>query len=148
MLDAFVLESLEQTRRLLQEQQIDLPKRLREIDKLMPRKRTMEDYTIIKQKRKKEGFVYCVRYYVKGKVLPTKFSLKTTDRAEAETRAADWRDDLLQTYGIRENRGNTFYNQLSGYYAEGSKLLAESLQTNRQISEKLIKKYHSFMALQ
>jgi hypothetical protein len=44
---AFVLESLEQTRRLLLEQQIDLAKRLREMEKLMPRKRTTEDYTIV-----------------------------------------------------------------------------------------------------
>jgi hypothetical protein len=42
MLNTFVLESLEQTRRLLLEQQTDLAKRLREIDKLMPRKRTTE----------------------------------------------------------------------------------------------------------
>jgi integrase len=145
MLETLVLESLEQTRRLLQEQQTDIARRLREIERLMPRKRTAEDHTIIKQKRKKEGFVYCVRYYVNGKVLPTKFSLKTTDRAEAEQRAVDWRDDLLKTYGTQERRGNAFYNQLSGYYAEGSKLLEESLQTNRQISKKLIKNYDSFI---
>jgi hypothetical protein len=73
--DRILLENLEQTRRLLAGQQIELAKRLREIERLMPKKRTAEDYTIFKQKRKKEGFVYCVRYYVNGKVLPTKFSL-------------------------------------------------------------------------
>jgi integrase len=145
MLANKVLESLEQSRRLLLEQQTEIAKRLREIEKLMPRKKTAEDYTIIRQKRKKTGFVYCVRYYVNNKVLPTKFSLKTTDKTEAEKRAIDWRDDFLKTYGVQERRGNDFYNLLSGYYAEGSKLLAESLQTNRQISKKLIKTYHSFV---
>jgi hypothetical protein len=71
-----MLEGLEQTRNLLLNQQIELAKQLREIEKLMPRKRTAEDYTIIKQKRKKNSFVYCVKYYVNGKLLHTKYSLK------------------------------------------------------------------------
>jgi hypothetical protein len=73
-----MLGGLEQTKTLLLNQQIELARQLREIEKLMPRERT-EDYTIIKQQRKKESFVYCAQYYVNGKRLPTKFSLKTTD---------------------------------------------------------------------
>jgi integrase len=145
MLDRILLENLEQTRRLLVEQQVELAKRLREIEKVMPKKRTTEDYTIFKQKRKKEGFVYCVRYYVNGKVLPTKFSLKTTDFEIAEKRAVSWKDSFLATYGVQEKRGNAFYNLLSGYYAEDSKYLAESLLTKRQLSTKLIKGYNSFI---
>ena len=140
-----MFESLEQTMRLLLNQQIELAKQLRGIEKLMPKKRTNEDYTIIKQKRKKEGFVYCVRYYVNGKLLPTKFSLKTTDLETAKIRAVSWRDSFLNSYGKRENRSVAFYNLLSGYYAEGSTLLAESLKTNRHLSNKLIKTYHSFI---
>jgi integrase len=145
MLDRILLENVEQTRRLLLRQQIELAKRLREIEKLMPKKRAKEDYTIFKQKRKKEGFVYCARYYVKGKVLPTKFSLKTTDFEIAEKRAVAWKDSFLANYGKRGDYGCPFYNLLSGYYAEDSKYLAESLLTKRQISKKLIKGYNSFI---
>jgi integrase len=145
MLESILLKNLEQTRRLLLDQQVELAKRLREIEKVMPKKRTAEDYTIFRQKRKKEGFVYCARYYVNGKVLPTKFSLKTTDYEIAERRAVSWKDSFLANYGKRGNYGCPFYNLLSGYYAEGSKLLAESLLTKRQISTKLIKRYNSFI---
>ncbi|MDR1106570.1 MAG: tyrosine-type recombinase/integrase [Treponema sp.] len=145
MLNERVLESLEQSRVLLVSQQIDLTKRLRELEKLMPKKRTAEDYSVFKQKRKKEGFVYCVRYYVNGKVLPTKFSLKTTDRAEAEERAAAWKDLFLANYGIQGRRGNAFYTLLSGYYTETSKYLLESLQTKRRLNKRLIKIYNSFI---
>jgi integrase len=145
MTNRILLEKLEQTRRLLVEQQVELAKRLREIDKVMPKKRTAEDYTIFKQKRKKEGFVYCVRYYVNGKVLPTKFSLKTTDYEIAVKRAISWKDSFLANYGVQKRRGNAFYNLLSGYYAENSKYLLESLKTRRQLSTKLIKGYNSFI---
>lgn len=140
-----MFEGLEQTRYLLLNQQIELAKQLREIERLMPKKQTTKDYTIIKQKRKKEGFVYCVKYYVNGKLLPTKFSLKTTDPVIAEKRAKSLKDSFLNSYGKKENRSIAFYNMLSGYYAEGSKLLNESLRTKRQISQKLIKTYHSFI---
>ena len=134
MMNRVMLEGLAQTQKLLLNQQIEVAKQLREIEKLMPRKRTEQDYTIFKQKRKKEGFVYCVRYYVNGKPLPTKFSLKTTDPETAEKRAEVWKDSFLNSSGKRENRSIAFYNLLSGYYAEDSELLAESLRTKRQIS--------------
>jgi hypothetical protein len=79
-----MLEDLEQTKTLLLNQQVELARQLREIERLMPKKRTDQDYTIIKQKRKKKGFVYCAKYYVNGKLLPTKFSLKTTNLETAK----------------------------------------------------------------
>jgi len=145
MLNRIVLESLEQSRNLLLEQQIDIAKRLREIQNLMPRKRIADDYTVFKQKRKKGGFVYCVRYYENGKVKPTKYSLGTTDLEEAKRKAVEMREDFLGSYGKKERRGNSFYNLLSGYYADGSKLLAESIATKRNIAKKQIKTYHSFI---
>lgn len=140
-----MLGSLEQTRHLLLNQQIEIARQLREIAKLMPKKRKEQDYTIIKQKRKKEGFIYCVRYYVNGKLLPTKFSLKTTDLETAKKRAEIWKDTFLNSYGNRENKSIAFYNLLSGYYAEDSELLADSLKTKRQLSKNLIKRYNNFI---
>ena len=145
MMNRVMLEGLEQTRNLLLKQQVGLSKQLREIEKLMPKKQTTKDYTIIKQQRKKEGFVYCVKYKVNGKFLKTKFSLKTIDPVEAEKRAKLWKDTFLDSHGKRGNRNIAFYTLLSGYYAEGSELLAESLRTKRQLSQKLIKTYRSFM---
>jgi len=144
MVNRAMLEGLEQTRNLLLNQQVELARQLREIEKLMPRKRTAEDYTIIKQKRKKGGFVYCVKYYVNGKLLPKK-TLKTTDLETAKKRAVDWKDTLLNSYGNKENKSIAFYNLLSGYYAEDSKLLAESLRTKRHISKELIRRYHNYI---
>jgi len=145
MLNRVMLEGLEQTRNLLLNQQIEVAKRLREVEKLMPKKRVENDYSIFKQKRKKESFVYCVRYYVNGKLLPTKFSLKTTDPEIADQRAVAWKDSFLRNYGKRENRSFAFHNLLSGYYAEDSELLADSLKTKRQISKNLIRRYHNFI---
>ena len=138
-----MMGGLEQTRHLLLQQQIGLARQLREIEKLMPKERTAEDYTIFQQKRKKDGFVYYVKYYVNGKRLPTKFSLKTNDLETAKKRAVSLKDAFLDATGKRGNRNIAFYNLLSGYYAEGSELLAESLRTKRQLSQKLIKTYHS-----
>jgi integrase len=145
MLNRVMLQGLEQTRHLLLNQQVELAKQLKEVEKLMPRERASEDYTIIKQKRKKEGFVYCVQYYVNGTKLPTKFSLKTTDLEIAKKRAVSLKDTFLDSSGKRGNRNIAFYNVLSGYYADDSELLAESLRTKRQISQKLIRTYHSFI---
>ena len=145
MMNRVMLEGLEQTRNLLLNQQIELAKQLREVERLMPKKRAENDYSIFKQKRKKESFVYCVRYYVNGKLLPTKFSLKTTDPDIADQRAVAWKDSFLRNYGNRENRSFAFHNLLSGYYAEDSELLKDSLKTKRQISQKQIKTYHGFI---
>jgi integrase len=71
--------------------------------------------------------------------------LKTTDYGIAEKRAVSWKDSFLANYGKRENYGCPFYNLLSGYYVEGSKYLAESLLTKRQISTNLIRRYNGFI---
>ena len=92
MMNRVILEGLEQTRNLLLNQQIELAKQLREVEKLMPKKRAEQDNSIFKQKRKKDAFVYCVRYYVNDKVLKTKFSLKTNDIEIANDRAVEWKD--------------------------------------------------------
>ena len=145
MINQVMFESLEQTRQLLLNQQVELAKQLRGIEKLMPKKRLEKDHTIFKQKRKKEGFVFCVRYYVNGKLMKTKYSLKTTNPVIAEKRAVAWKDTFLKSYGKRECRSVAFYNLLSGYYAEDSILLAESLETIRRINKELLKTYHNFM---
>lgn len=145
MMNRVMLEGLEQTKNLLLNQQIELARQLREIERLMPKKSTEKDYTIIKQKRKKESFVFCAKYKVNGKFLKTKFSLKTTDPKIAEKRAVAWKDSFLKNYGKRENRSIAFYNLLSGYYAEGSELLAESLRAKRYINKDLIRRYHNFI---
>lgn len=143
MTNKVYLGSLEQARRLLLNQQIELIRQLREIEKLMLKKRE-NDYTIRKQKRK-NGFVYCVYYYVNGKPLPTKYSLKTNDYDTANKRAVSWRDTFLNSYKKGTNKSCAFHNLLSGYYADGSMLLQESLNTKRQLSSDLIKRYHSFI---
>jgi len=145
MTSQVILGGLEQTRNLLLQQQIEITRRLKELEKIMPKKRTGNGYTIIKQERKKDGFVYCVRYYFLGKLLPTKYSLKTNDLETANKRAVAWQDKFLSSYKKETNMGCAFHNLLSGYYAEGSTLLQESLNTKRQISKKQIKTYHSFM---
>lgn len=144
MTSQVMLGSLEQTRNLLLQQQIEVSRQLREIGKLTPKK-SNNDYTIIRQGRKKEGFVYCAKYYVLGKLLPTKYSLKTTDLEIAHKRAVAWKERFLNSYKKGANMASTFHNLLSSYYAEGSVLLQESLNTKRQLSKDLIKRYHNFI---
>jgi len=132
LLNRIALETLEALRSFLLDQQKDIARRLLEIRRQMPKKKTADDYTIIIQGRKRTGFVYCVRYYVDGKCLPTKFSLKTQDKEEAKRRAVEWREEFLSVYGTQERRGNPFHTLLKHYYAPGSKLLEESRSTKRQ----------------
>jgi hypothetical protein len=108
MMNWEMLQGLEQTRSLLLNQQIELAKQLREIGKLMPKERAAGDYTLIKQKRTKTGFVYCIRYFVNGKCLPTKYSLKTTDLETAKQKAVSMRDTFLSSYGKRGGRNIVF----------------------------------------
>ena len=140
-----MFQGLEQTRNLLLYQQIELAKQLKEIERLMPRKPTEKDYSIIRQARAKKDFVYCAKYKVNGKFLKTKFSLKTNDPEIAEKRAVEWRDLFINSSGKRGNRNIALYTLLSGYYANDSELLKESLRTNRNIGKDSIKRFHNFI---
>jgi len=129
---------------LLISQRATLLRQLAEIDKVMG-KADRADYQIHKRKLK-NGFVYYAQYYGEdGKRIKSKFSLETADETIAHSRAMEWREKHLKQHFDGAKKGGNFYAFLSGYYAEGSKLLAEALDTNRDLQPQQIKSYKSFI---
>lgn len=129
---------------LLSNQKTILLHQLAEIEKVMARN-AKNDYQIHKRSLK-NGFMYYVQYWnEEGKRIKSKFSLQTTDENIAHQRAKDWKEKFLKTYYSDNKKGEAFYSLFSGYYAEGSKLLAEALDTNRHLEPKQISIYKSFI---
>jgi len=129
---------------LLSNQKAILLQQLAEIEKVMARS-AKQDYQIHKRALKK-GFKYYAQYWGEdGKRIKSKFSLDTTDENIAHNRAKEWKEKFLNGHYSNNKKGGAFYALLSGYYAEGSKLLTEALNTNRHLEEKQIKTYKSFI---
>jgi integrase len=99
-------------------------------------------------KNKKLGFVYYVRYYDNGHLVPSSWCTHTNNREAAEQWAVDNRDRLLNQY---YNRGNVkkpygdMYSILRKYYAEGSEYLQIDVNRGKSIGETVRRAYHNFI---
>ena len=71
-------------------------------------------YSLIKRPNKKLGFVYYVRYYHDGKMLPTKWNTRTNVLEEAERFAVQNRVRLVELY--LRSRDVKMYTLLEGFY--------------------------------
>ena len=129
---------------LLTNQRDALLRQLAEIEEVMG-KADRAEYQIHKRQLK-NGFMYYAQYWGEdGKRLKTKFSLQTTDESIAHIRAMEWKEGFLKQHFSGEKTGGAFYALLSGYYADGSKLLIEALETNRDLRPEQIKRYKGFI---
>jgi hypothetical protein len=129
---------------LLSNQRNILLQQLADIERVMA-KSIKKDYQIHLRKLKNGSMYYAQYWGEDGKRLKTKFSLQTTDIGLAEARAVEWKEKFLEVHYSDKHKGGAFYALLSGYYAEGSKLLAEALNTNRHLEEKQITTYKNFI---
>jgi integrase len=125
-----------------------LNQRLNQFERKLETAKTKQEereFYLVKQKREKTGFVYCVKYIdpQTRKILPTKFSTGTNDKVKAFDFARLNKTALIESYF---QRNNAELSILENYYAEGSKMLADEVkETKRVIGDKTRKIYDSFI---
>jgi integrase len=99
-------------------------------------------YSLCKVTNKRHGFLYYVRYFENGKLIPSRWCTHTNDRASAEQFARDNRTKIIEAYFYRKNHG--LYAVLSNYYKEGSIYYEHEKDRGRVLSARTTAIYHNF----
>jgi integrase len=107
----------------------------------------IKDFYLSKQKSKKLGFVYIVRYRDKdGNIIPSHWSAKTNNPHEAERFAVENRERLLNGY-YSHNEGDKLFRFLADYYSPNNKDYLNDVDRGdrRPITEAIRKNYYNFI---
>lgn len=107
----------------------------------------VKDYYISKQKNKKLGYIYIVRYHgADGKIVPSHWSTKTNCKEEAEQFAIKNRERLLKAY-YEKHEADKLYKQLADYYGKNSEDYHIDIQRGdrKTLCERNKKQYFSFI---
>lgn len=97
------------------------------LDEREPRK--CKGYNLVKVPNKRHGFIYYVRYWDGGRMLPTKFNTHTNDQGEAERYARENRDALIKRYV--ENHDAAEFRVFEEFYTPGTEYYnTEALRNN------------------
>jgi len=121
---------------------------LKIIDARFSPERTPKLYYLSKVKSKKHGFLYYVRYMVKGKLIPSRWNTHTNILKAAELYAEENREKLLQKYYERKNPKYakcSIYHILSTYYDKHSELFLEAEERGRALTDSVRITYHNFI---
>jgi site-specific recombinase XerD len=100
-------------------------------------------YNLVKREHKKLGFVYYVRYWHAGKMLPSKWCTHTNDYEQARAFAAREREELVSGY-LRNNdcRMIRFFKR---FFDTGSETYRNECLRNGEMSESRRHRYQSVM---
>jgi integrase len=114
---------------------------LRLIDHEYTTVRRPKGYSLAKRPHKKMGFVYYVRYWHEGKMLPTKWSTRTNDFDKACEFAKQQRKTLISAY-FALNRSDVlrFFEE---FYELDSPVYESECRRNGELSEEKRKRYRS-----
>jgi len=116
-------------------------KALRMIDLENSTPRRGKGFCLGKRENKKHGFVYYVRYYHEGKMLPTKWSTGTNDPEKAERFARNNRVQLIEMYqGTRNTR---MYDFLERFYTTGVE--SEAAHKCSRVSVRVQREYNTII---
>jgi excisionase family DNA binding protein len=105
-------------------------------------------YSLSKVKSRKIGFVYYVRYVVRGKIVPSRWSTHTNDRELAEQFAVTNRDRILALRSEKEVQKKIsaeLRRIVSAYYAKDSPFLEIDARRGRKLGENARRVYHNFI---
>ena len=103
--------------------------------------RRPKGYNLQKRPHKKLGFVYYVRYWHEGRMLPSKWSCRTNDAERARDFAEQNRKALISAYlGRRKGDVQRF---LEEFYDLGSPVYESECRRNGELSEEKRKRYRS-----
>ena len=103
-------------------------------------RRKPKGYNLIKRENKKLGFVYYVRYWHEGRMLPSKWCTHTNKVEEAERIAAERREEIIREY--TERHDGRMYEILNNFYAIDSEYIKKDIKRNYGLSEKGRAGYH------
>jgi len=119
---------------------------LKDFDSQFVPTRKAKGYTLSKVPNKKFGFIYYVRYIVKGKLVPTRWSTHTNNIDEANYFAKEKRNILLAEY-YQNMEGkkppNRLYSIFKNYYAKDSQYQKYDNRRGRTLSDDARKMYHN-----
>jgi integrase len=110
---------------------------------ILRRKNMRQEFSIVARHGKK-GRTYYVRYFEGNKMIPSQWSARTGNRAEAEVFAAANREKLLKKY-LNRKEGKVLYSVLRAYYEKGSPYLVLDAVRGRKLSENSRKILHGFI---
>jgi site-specific recombinase XerD len=103
-------------------------------------------YSLTKLPSKKLGYVYYIRYYDNGIILPTKFTTRTNNRDDAELYAKLNRAQLIKDYyERRKDTGDDLYKILPAYYKRNSPYIEAAKNRGRTFGDKCLSVYSNFI---
>ena len=103
--------------------------------------RKPKGYNLLMRPHKKMGFVYYVRYWHEGKMLPSKWSTRTNDYEKAREFAEQNRKALISTYlAPQRNDVQCFFEE---FFDIGSAVYESECRRNGELSEEKRKRYRS-----
>jgi integrase len=120
----------------------DISKALRLIDADYQASKQPRGFSLLKVISKKQGFIYYVRYYHEGKIIPSKWCTHTNDKNVAHEFARKNRELLISGYYSRNGREvERFFGDF--YDPDSQTYKSESQRTD--ITEKKRKDYESIL---
>jgi len=114
---------------------------LRLIDYEYTTARSPKGYNLLRRGHKKMGFVYYVRYWHEGKMLPTKWSTFTNDYEKACEFAKQQRKTLISTYlSCHRSEVQGFFEE---FYDIDNPVYESECRRNGELTEEKRKRYRS-----
>ena len=114
---------------------------LRLIDHEYTTVRRPKGYNLLKRPHNRQGFVYYVRYWHEGKMLPSKWSTQTSDYKKACEFAEQNRDTLISAYmALHRNDVQCFFEE---FYELDSPVYESESRRNGELTEEKRKRYRS-----
>jgi len=139
---------LEEFKRLLWEMNPAAMQAIKEYGEQFDDPQPPKRYYLVKEKSKKFGFLFYVRYLENGRLVPSRWCTHTNDREAAKAWAIDNRERLLALYFNRDTVKKTYgdlYTILKKYYAKDSMYLQIDAKRGRRFSDKSRVTYHNFI---
>jgi integrase len=91
-------------------------------------------FNLVKRESKKHGFLYYVRYWYDGRMLPSKWCTHTNNLADAENFALKNKAYLITKYLERREK-IYFYKIFSDYFKKDSEYYINEVRRNRKLSD-------------
>ena len=116
-------------------------KALKFIDHEYTMVRIPKGYNLVKRPNKRMGYIYYVRYWHNGKMIPSKWSTKTNDHEKASKFAREKREILISKYLGRN--GNEVYRFFEKFFELDNPVYKSECVRNGELSEEKRKRYRN-----
>ena len=118
---------------------------LKTLDAQIAPRRIGKGYNLTKVPSKRYGFLYYVRYIVKGKLVLSRWNTRTNNREIAEHFAVENRERILAEYYAKRQFDHKVYDTLEHYYEKDSSYLAAAKLRGQDFTEKARKSSEAFI---